>query len=73
MSEREFDVRPIGLDFVCDTCMMGVMKYGGVMKMCDPPKFEHKCINCEFVRDLDKKYPTVEFRDCRQPTPPNKE
>jgi len=61
MSERRFEVTPVGVDYICDTCEKGLMNPTGVMLTSDPPKWPHRCSNCGHEVILDEKFPTIRF------------
>lgn len=66
MAEREFEVRPIGVEYVCDVCNEGVMQPNGKMITEGDinsdgwgPKWPYKCPLCGNVANLDVSYPFV--------------
>jgi predicted RNA-binding Zn-ribbon protein involved in translation (DUF1610 family) len=61
MAERTYEVRTVGVDYLCDKCGDGVMEQTGIMLPMDPPKWRHKCNRCGEVSDLWQKYPTVRW------------
>jgi|JI10StandDraft_1071094.scaffolds.fasta_scaffold883266_3 DNA-directed RNA polymerase subunit RPC12/RpoP len=61
MTERTYEVRTIGVDYLCDKCGDGLMEHTGIMLMSDPPKYPHKCNRCGTVMDFFQKYPTVRW------------
>ena len=65
MAERNYDVRTVGVDYLCDKCGDGVMDQTGIMLPGDPPRWRHKCNRCGEIADLWQNYPTVRFE--RQP------
>lgn len=61
MAERKFEVRNVGVDYVCDTCNEGIMlPTGNNMLLSHPPQFEHQCnnINCCAKQNFTERYPT---------------
>ena len=61
MAQKEFTVRTIGIEYICDICNNGTMEQMGIMLPVDPPKWKHKCNNCGGEMDLYEKYPTVRW------------
>jgi hypothetical protein len=61
MSERRFEVKPVGVDYVCDVCNTGLMVQVGLMLPTDPPQWKHKCSNCGDTKDFFAKYPDLRF------------
>ena len=61
MAERTYEVRTVGVDYLCDKCGVGVMEQAGIMLPTDPPRWRYKCGGCGEVADLWQKYPTVRF------------
>jgi hypothetical protein len=61
MSERTYEVRTFGVDYICDKCERGVMNQTGKMFFVDPPLFVHKCSNCGDETGFTEQYPTVRF------------
>lgn len=61
MAEREFEIRQVGVDYICDGCNTGAMLPTGVMLLCAPPKWPHKCNHCGAEATFSVKYPSVRF------------
>lgn len=63
MSERTYEVRTVGVDYICDDCNSGVMEQTGVMLLSNPntPQWSHKCNHCGATKNLWQKYPTVRW------------
>ena len=62
MSERTYEVRTVGMDYICDDCNVGVMEQTGVMLLTDPVQWPHKCNNCGKTKNLWQKYPDVRWK-----------
>jgi hypothetical protein len=61
MPIKEFEVRTVGIDYICDECLEGKMlPTGGSMLLSDPPQFAHQCdnINCCAKANFTERYPT---------------
>jgi predicted RNA-binding Zn-ribbon protein involved in translation (DUF1610 family) len=59
MSERTYQVRTVGVEYVCDQCGAGTMQLrGNTMLMSNPPQYPHQCDKCGHRQDLLAKYPT---------------
>lgn len=60
--EEIFDVKPIGIRYVCDYCGKGEMVPTGKNDWSvNPPKLEHMCKKCEFKMILNEKYPLIRY------------
>ena len=63
MPEREFELRPVGVDYICDKCNTGVMELSGNMMLTThPPLYPHQCNACGHMQNFDQKYPTVKHK-----------
>ena len=63
MSEREFEVRIVGIDYICDECNSGVMgNRDGIMLMSNPPQWTYVCNHCGHVQTLAAGYPRIEHK-----------
>ena len=63
MSEKAFDVRVIGVNYVCDGCNNGLMEHTNMALMTDPPQYPHQCTHCGAVKNLLKRYPYVRYEE----------
>ena len=65
MAERDFEVKAVGVDYVCDACGTGVMQQSGKMitegVLADNwgPKWPYKCPKCGHTVTLDVSYPFI--------------
>lgn len=60
--EEIFNVKTIGVKYICDSCKEGEMQQTGKMKMYDNhANFIHKCDNCGHEIELREKYPLVRY------------
>ncbi len=62
MGERTYEVKVVGIDYICDNCNTGVMEATGKMLMVDPPQWEHKCNHCSATRNFPQKYPAIGYK-----------
>lgn len=60
--EEEFSVVPIGVKCKCNLCDFGEMIYTGLNNWKSNKSFEHKCNQCENVKYLNEKYPTIRYK-----------
>ncbi|MEH7457717.1 hypothetical protein V7183_10890 [Bacillus sp. JJ1127] len=61
--EQHFEVKPIGVKYICDTCQKGEMlPTGNNNFMVNTPQFEHKCNNCGTKIKLTDKYPLIRYQ-----------
>lgn len=61
MAEIYKKLKPVQVDYICDTCGEGELKPTGAMKLSYPPLYTHKCSKCNEVFDLKKTYPSIEY------------
>ena len=62
MPERTYEIKPVGVDYVCDKCNTGVMVHNsGIALMCNPPQFVHVCSNCGHEQQMLEVYPTLRW------------
>jgi hypothetical protein len=60
MSEQRFDVKQVGIRYICDVCDTGEMKpYGKPDWLAEPVQFPHQCNNCGHERTLNERYPKI--------------
>lgn len=67
MAENTYPVTPIGVEYICDVCQVGRMKYvklvfSGHMEN-RQTTFQHKCSNeaCGHVQEFHIQYPTIRY------------
>ena len=65
MAERTFEVKTVGVEYVCERCSDGLMLPTGIYLPTDPPRWRHKCDACGCEDDLLQKYPTVRWERAR--------
>lgn len=46
----------------CEKCG-GKLDYTGKILYCYPPKFPHKCVDCELIVNFDRTYPAIVYED----------
>lgn len=61
MSEIKRKVQPVTVSMECDKCRKGNMMSNGRTLMSHPPKYSHKCTNCENIENYNKIYPCIEY------------
>jgi DNA polymerase III alpha subunit (gram-positive type) len=60
--EKSFEVNPILIKYICDSCNTGEMLPTGKMKMFETyALYIHKCEKCGVEHDLNEKYPTIRY------------
>jgi rubrerythrin len=57
MERETYELIPIEVEYICDVCKEGVMKYIGINN-----GFEHECPICGATKQLEYKYPTVRYK-----------
>jgi hypothetical protein len=62
--EREIDVKPIKVNYICDKCLVGTMESTGIMLLSEPAQYPHVCSNqdCKTTQTLNKEYPFITYR-----------
>lgn len=60
--ERNFEVKPIGVKYICDKCGDGEMLPTGKMKMFETHAlYPHICNKCATEKDFIEKYPLIRY------------
>lgn len=60
--EKEFDVKPVGVKYICDACKNGEMKPIGKMKTYENHAgFVHECDSCKTEMELRDRYPLIRY------------
>lgn len=62
MPEQTFEVKPVGVRYICDQCNEGEMIKDPDVKnawLTDPVQYPHKCNKCGYTCGLIESYPTV--------------
>lgn len=72
--EERFDVKPIGIRYICEFCNEGEMIFTGrrgTIVNVEPPKFlfQHRCNKCGKTMDLPRSYPYVEWEAANNDQP----
>jgi hypothetical protein len=63
MATTERKVHPVSVDYICDVCGKGYMRYSGVMLTVNPPLYPHKCDKCGQGMNLSEVYPHITYKD----------
>lgn len=64
MSERYYVIRPVGVEYVCDSCGVGTMECvaGSIVLASLPPQMLHRCTHClaeSYI--VGKSYPEIRW------------
>ena len=59
--ERNSDCKVQLIDYVCDKCEKGIMKYNDKIYFTFPEQYEHKCNSCGVIRSFQAKYPKISY------------
>jgi uncharacterized protein (DUF983 family) len=66
MPEREFEVEPVGIAYVCDSCGQGEMVSAEAettaAEEARQAGYRHRCTSCGQEDTLAESYPTIRFR-----------
>jgi hypothetical protein len=63
MAKTEKKVYSVNIDYGCDKCGEGFMRYTGVMLSSYPPLYQHRCNKCGYGTDYRETYPHIEHRE----------
>lgn len=63
MSERTYEIRPVGVEYVCDRCLIGTMvAQPGPQLTSFPTQVWHKCTECGYEQTFSGIiYPTIRY------------
>jgi hypothetical protein len=61
MPREQTPIRPIQVDYRCDSCNEGYYRPNGIVLTSMPPQFPHECSNCGDSKVFTEKYPTVRY------------
>lgn len=50
------------MDYLCDKCGKGVMRWTGMALLSMPAQFPHECTECSASQDFLVRYPHTEYR-----------
>lgn len=53
----------VSVDYLCDKCNEGMMRWTGVTLTSNPPWYPHRCEKCVFTENMTETYPHIEYRD----------
>jgi len=57
MGEKTIPAKAIIVDYICDECGEGRMRWFGRQLLCNPPLYPHICNGCNAEKNLDHVYP----------------
>lgn len=60
--EKEVEVEPFGVVYVCDECPVGELRPTGNNSYMPEIKIEHQCSNCGDLQYFKENYPLIKFR-----------
>jgi uncharacterized protein (DUF983 family) len=61
VAERKFEVKPVGVDYICDDCGAGTMVQTGMMLLSNPGQYKHRCSHCGKEVGFFTKYPDIRY------------
>ena len=61
MPREQIPIRPIRVDYKCDTCGEGYYRHTGIVLTSYPPQFPHACNKCGDSRTFWERYPTLRY------------
>lgn len=61
MPETRKPVQPVSVDYVCDECGTGKMRFGGIVWDSYPPQYPHGCTNCKANKVFHRTYPYIAY------------
>ena len=60
MSERTFEIKQIGVEYVCDSCGVGTMENKtGMTLLSNPAQYVHRCNKCGYEASFRTTYPGI--------------
>lgn len=65
MPETRIEVRTFQVDNTCAQCSEGKMRPTGVMFFSNPPLYEHRCTDCDYVMGYRKSYPYIDYEEIK--------
>ena len=69
-NEKLFNVRPVGIRYICELCGKGEMKVDtspdAQILMSNPPLIPHVCTSCGGKMSLPKQYPYIEWEEIKE-------
>lgn len=69
MAKTEKKVQAVTIDYGCDKCGSGFMRYTGLSLSSHPPQFVHRCNKCGYEETYRESYPHIEYRTVDSPEP----
>lgn len=57
MAETKLPVQTVQVDYTCDECGKGQMRFGGVTLTSYPPQYPHRCSECGAKKTFNVIYP----------------
>jgi len=63
MAETRTPEERIRVDYQCEECGQGVMRFRGISHPANPRQYLHSCSVCRHEFLLDKEYPRYEWQD----------
>ena len=60
--EKEVEVEPFGVVYICDECQIGELRPTGNNSYVPEIKIEHLCSNCGDIQYFKENYPLIKFR-----------
>ena len=59
--EIKKEVKTVEIDYKCPKCKVGRLRPTGVKQMTYPPKYPHKCTNCDYTETFRNTYPYIDY------------
>lgn len=59
--EQKREVKVFEVNYKCDHCEEGLMRFTGTRYLTSPPKYSHQCTKCKANQTFSKCYPTQEY------------
>ena len=59
MCERTFEIKQVGVEYVCDSCGVGTMEKTGMALLSNPAQYVHRCNNCGHDASFRTTYPGI--------------
>lgn len=61
MAEQTYELKPVGVRYVCDKCGEGEMQRNGIVLTAYPPRYMHACSKCGHRQAFTEVYPSIRW------------
>ncbi len=54
-------MQAVTVDYNCDECQIGKMRFDGIVLTSNPPQYPHQCNKCGHAQTFFEHYPHIEY------------